>query len=371
MKPIRILFNIHHLYYLPQFIPVIQAMNRDQDFMVYYTAHLNNSRQDYNLIRQAVQDLPGEFLTARNEKERRAKILAANFDVTVFGKSRHAGDYCSADTLAVLLYHGIGIKSCYYTDYHPRIDVRYVESDYRYQELRRRDGATALVVTGFPKLDLLFDAQETKALADQLNLAPERPTLLYAPTFYPSSIEIFGEQLAELTRGYNLMVKLHQFSWTKPKYQHQQRLFQRLSEKYAHVYLLPPEIFNIIPLFPLSDLLISEASSALFEYLATENPALVCDFYHLRRHHKWFYRRFRKNRLDPKILPRMDFAYHLPKPGALPQVLTKALRDADQRHTIIKERKSFFLGPVDGQAAARVVADLKQRLAAHRGESRS
>jgi len=368
---IRVLFDIHHLYYLPQFIPVIQAMNRDQDFMVYYTAHLNNSRQDYNLIRQAVQDLPGEFLAARNEKERRAKILTANFDVTVFGKSRHAEHYCSAKTLAVLLYHGIGVKSCYYTDYHPRIDVRYVESDYRYQELRRREGATALVVTGFPKLDLLFDAQETKALADQLNLDPERPTLLYAPTFYPSSIEIFGDHLSGLTQGYNLVVKLHQFSWTKPKYQHQHRLFQQLSASHEHVYLLPPEVYNIVPLFPLSDLLISEASSTMFEYLATENPAIVCDFFHLRRHHKWFFKRFRKRRLDPEILPHLDFAYHLSDPADLPQLLTEALQDETRRKAVIRERKALFLGPVDGQAAARVVTDLKQRLAARRGETHS
>jgi len=361
LNKIRVLFEIHHLYYLPQFLPVAQAMERDGSFEVYYTAYIDKARRDQRLIKKAILSFSENFIDAENEKIRRTKILSLNFDVTIFGKSAHAAESCSTNTLAVLLYHGIGVKSCYYTDYHPRINVRYVESQYRLAELKRRGVATELVVSGFPKLDPLFDVQSDRSSLKISGLDPDKPTVLYAPTFYPASIGVFGDSLAELTACCNLIVKLHHFSWLLKKYRSHLELMQNLSEKYTQVHLIPPEQYNIVPLYEIADLLLTEASSTAFEFLSTGKPVIVCDFYHLRLKHRLFYRSFQKSRLDTEILPLLDFADHIETPRQLPDVIRKAVAESGEYRQRIAGKAEFFLGNLDGKASQRIVQDLLTR----------
>lgn len=318
MKKIKVLFNLHHLYYLPQYIPVLNEMKENPRFDIYFSAFIDKDKTEYELITKVIRDWKNKFITGSTEKERIKNILNKNFDITIFGKSAHAEDYCSENTIAVLLYHGIGVKSCYYTDYNPRIDVRYIEGDYRLKEFARRGIDTELVVTGFPKLDIM--AKDNAALKSKLNLNPDKSTILYAPTFYPSSIEVFGENLAKMTMEYNLIIKLHHFSWVFNKYQHQKELLLKLAEKYNHVTLMPVEFTNSAELYNLSDVLLTEASSTLFEYLATGNPVIVCDFYHLRWNHRLFPSRFNK-RMDSEIANQMDFVYKLKSPDKLERIL--------------------------------------------------
>ena len=361
MNKIRVLFDIRHLYYLPQFLPVAQAMEKDGSFEVHYSAYIDKPRRDQQLIKKAIQTFSENFIDAENEKLRRTKILSLNFDVTIFGKSAHADEYCSTNTLAVLLYHGIGVKSCYYTDFHPRINVRYVESQYRLAELKRRGVTTELIVTGFPKLDPLFEIQGDKSTLIIPGLNPGKPTLLYAPTFYPASIEVFGESLAELTSGYNLIVKLHHFSWLLKKYRRHLDLLQSLSDKSDHIHLIPPEQYNIVPLYKIADLLLTEASSTAFEFLAIGKPVIVCDFYHLRLKHRLFYCSFQQSRLDTEILPLLDFAYHLETPRQLPNAIRKAISESVEFRQKIAGKAEFFLGNLDGKASQRIVQDLLTR----------
>ncbi len=355
---IKVLFNIHHLYYLPQFMPVADVMSENGRFDIYFSAFIDKERVEYDLITTVLKDYRNKFITGETEKDRMENIRKENFDITIFGKSAHAEKYCSPDTLAILLYHGIGVKSCYYTDYDPRIDVRYIEGEYRRREFERRAIDTDLVVTGFPKLDSM--ANTNRELTQKLNLDPDKKTILYAPTFYPSSIEVFGERLAKLTRNYNLIVKLHHFSWVLKKYRHQKNLFIRMAETCEHVHLMPVEFTNIAELYNYSDILLTEASSTLFEYLATENPVIVCDFMHLRWNHRLFPSRFNK-RMDYDIARQLDFAYDLKSPEWLPATVEKALLERPVRVGRLRERKREMLGRVDGKASKRVVEDLLKR----------
>ena len=360
-RQLSILFNVHHLYYLPQFLPVARAMEKDGAFDIWYSAYVDKKRIDYGLIKKIIGELNGQFIDAKNEIERRRKILDRNFDVTFFGKSSHAEKYCSKDTLAVLLYHGIGVKFCYYADYNPRIDVRYVESKYRLERLKKQSIDTELIVTGFPKLDLLLEDFDEGKILKKLSIDSSKPIILYAPTFYPSSIEVFGERIAELTKDFNLIVKLHHFSWVLKKYRHQKSLFLKLSKLYSHIKLLPVEEFNVIPFFKISDVLLSEASSTVFEYLATGKPSIICDFYHLRRKHRIFFKKFEKSRMDTEIIRHLDFTYQLGNPEELPLIVEKALSEKKQKSQLINERRGLFLGNIDGKAAKRVVEDIKKR----------
>lgn len=337
-------------------------MEKDGAFNIWYSAYIDRKRTDYCLVKKIVGDYNRQFINAESEVERRRKILDRNFDVTFFGKSSHAEKYCSKNTLAVLLYHGIGVKSCYYTDYNPRIDVRYVESKYRFDEIKKRNIDTELVVTGFAKLDPIFNNFSKDQILESISLDCSKPTILYAPTFYPSSIEVFGEKFAELTKDYNLIVKLHHFSWLLKRYRHQRELFIKLNERYEHINLLPIEFFNIVPLYKIADVLLTEGSSTVFEFLATGKPSIFTDFFHLRRKHRLFFKHFRKHRLDSGIMEYIDFAYHLNSPELLPSIIEKAISEKERFKQIISERKRMFIGDLDGKASERIVDDIKSRL---------
>ena len=359
MKKIKVLFNLHHLYYLPQYMPIVDEMSKNDRFDIYFSAFIDKEGIEYSLITKVLVDWKEKFINGETETDRQQNILNEKFDITIFGKSAHAEKYCTQETLAVLLYHGIGVKSCYYTDYNPRIDVRYIEGEYRQKEFERRQIDTDLVVTGFPKLDIM--KKDNTELKETLNLDPNKKTILYAPTFYPSSIEVFGDRLGKLTRKFNLIVKLHHFSWVLKKYKHQRVLFENLALIYDHIRLIPVEFTNIAELYNLSDVLLTEASSTLFEFLATENPVIVCEFKHLRWNHRLFTSRFTK-RMDHEINSQLDFVYKLKKPGRLKKMIEKAIIEQPARAELLRKRQMDILGIVDGKAADRVVADLIKRI---------
>lgn len=340
-------------------MPVVDEMSKHDRFDIYFSAYVDKEGIEYNLITKVLNDWIDKFITGKTEPERIQNILNEKFAITIFGKSAHAEQYCIPETLAVLLYHGIGVKSCYYTDYNPRIDVRYIEGEYRQKEFKRREIDTNLVVTGFPKLDIM--TKDYSKLKEKLSLDPDKKTILYAPTFYPSSIEVFGDQLGELTREFNLIIKLHHFSWIFKKYKHQRNLLEKLSEKYKHIHLIPVEFSNIAELYNLSDVLLTEASSTLFEYLATGNPVVVCDFMHLRWNHRLLPFRFNK-RMDNEINSQLDFVYRLKTPGELNKIVEKAIIERPERLELIQKRQKQILGVVDGKASERVVADLIRRI---------
>ena len=362
MKKISVLYNIHHYYYLPQFEPVIREMINSNRFDITFSAFTGKGYNDAKYILDYVKKFNGEVIHARHESERRRKILESDFDITIFGKSSHIEKYCSPNTLAVLLYHGIGVKSCYYLDYNPRIDVRYIEGEYRLKELQRQQVRTDLIVTGFPKMDGLYFPPEKKALIESLQIDSSSPTIIYAPTFYPSSVEIFGEKLGELSKGFNLLIKLHHFSWIMSKYRHQLELIRHLAYSNPHIRLLPLTEINIIPYYKVADLLLTEASSTAFEFLAIGKPSIVCNFFHLRHKHKLFNKRFTKSRMDYEFKKQLDFAYQLKAPDELPEVARIALSETSDYHKRTASTAEYYLGKVDGNAAKRVVEDLVMRI---------
>ena len=75
----------------------------------------------------------------------------------------------------------------------------------------------------------------------------------------------------------------------------QRELVYKLAEKFEHIKLLKPEIYNIVPYYQISDLLLTEASSTIYEMIALQKPVVVNRFFKLKLSHKLFrYRLFKK-----------------------------------------------------------------------------
>ena len=135
----------------------------------------------------------------------------------------------------------------------------------------------AIRLVGMPKADCLVDGSlQRDAILKSLGLDPSRRTVLYAPTWTPySSLNAMGEELVDkLARaGFCVLVKLHDNSrdpdprnsggvdWVG-------RLTPILQKSGGHL----AERGTITPYLVAADVMISDHSSAGFEYLLLDRP---------------------------------------------------------------------------------------------------
>lgn len=137
--------------------------------------------------------------------------------------------------------------------------------------------ATRLV--GMPKTDCLVDGSiDRSAVLAALQLDPVRPTVLYAPTWSPdSSLNAIGEELVRRLSAMpvNLIMKLHDRS---------RDLRERYSGGVDWMARLQPLLtagrgviapgHDISPYLVASDLMITDHSSAGFEFLLRDKPII-------------------------------------------------------------------------------------------------
>jgi len=253
-----------------------------------------------------------------------------------------------------LLSHGIGPKSCYYTVSDTATSVRFVEGPYRVARLEALYPDQIFIDTGYAKLDPIINGEMSHLSPSSWGLDDKKKTILYAPTFYPSSIECLPKAFAKTFCDYNIILKPHFFSLAKPKYKKQKALLEHWS-KFENVYLAPIDDVNIIPFMAVADVLISDASSTLFEFAALNKPVVWCDFYKLR----WSYRgifsyRF-KDRMDEDLYKYADIAIHASAYENLKQCVTSQIQQSGQFAGIRAKYTENLAGRVDGKCSERVV----------------
>ena len=360
---IKILFDSFHLYHLPQFDPVIDLLSKDDRFQIFHSTAAVNKKEERELCLNILATKPGTMIYSESEEERAKMMKELDLDFFVCGWSRYELDeYISEKTLAGMIYHGIGVKPSYWRDNHPRLNIRFVEGKYRMDQLRSHGVDKELVLTGFTKLDPLFSQNPSfdEKLAQSLGLDPSKKTILFAPTFYPSSLERFGMKLGEYTQNYNAILKPHMWTYFLDKFGEynlvpQRNLAHNLAEKFSHIKLLGPEVYNITPYYKISDILLTEASSTIYEMIALEKPVIVNRFYRLKLSHKIFRYRLFKKRLSKEMNKDItNFCFEMNRARDLPQVLDTAFNENHKRLNIVREYQKKMLYKLDGKASERV-----------------
>ena len=360
---IKILFDSFHLYHLPQFDPVIDLLSRDNRFQIFHSTAAVNKKEERELCLNILATKPGTMIYSESEEERAKMMKELDLDFFVCGWSRYELDeYISEKTLAGMIYHGIGVKPSYWRDNHPRLNIRFVEGIYRMDQLRSHGVDKELVLTGFTKLDPLFSQNPSfdEKLAQSLGLDPSKKTILFAPTFYPSSLERFGMKLGEYTQNYNVILKPHMWTYFLDKFGEynlvpQRNLAYDLADKFSHIKLLGPEVYNITPYYKISDILLTEASSTIYEMIALEKPVIVNRFYRLKLSHKIFRYRLFKKRLSKEMNKDItNFCFEMNRARDLPQVLDTAFNENHKRLNIVREYQKKMLYKLDGKASERV-----------------
>ena len=348
----KVLFENHHLYYLPNFIPIIDIMNKRKVFDIYASIPAMMPKSEKNIFTNALKEMNIKMIISEDENERVKIIKNEKFNIIIVGNVGQLNDIVDNDTLAVMVYHGIGLKQSYYNDIDNRIDLRSVESKSRMLELKEH-GHQNLVLTGFTKCDPLVKSENFLDF-ESMGLNPKQKTVLYAPSFYPSSLEQLLPFLQNITYETNLIVKLHNFSWHQKKYLYQSESIMELSKNFDNIFLVPPEEFNIIPYYRISDLLVSDISSTIFEYLYLNRPIIMADCFKLRTKHKIFNKRFLK-KIDIERMENIDFTLRLSNPEDLPSLVYHGLEYPLDLENERLNAQIEYLYRVDGEASVRLV----------------
>ena len=351
----KVLIETHHLYYWPNFLPVVQEMLKRGTFDIYVSMPVRSSLTQENILSNACETAMVSFISAETEDKRIKKLNDENFDVIIVGNVGQLNKISSSRSLVVMVYHGIGLKQSYYTDIDPRVDIRSVESVARFNELKSH-GHDNIVLTGYTKLDRLvnFSNPEIKFTKQKLELDPDKKSVLYAPSFYPTSIDKLHPYLLELSQDHNIIIKLHGFSWEQKKYQYQNSLCSELSKKSNSIHLLQNEDYDIIPYYLCADMLISDISSTLFEYLPMDKPIIQAQCYNLKLKHRIFKKRFWK-KMDIDRQDNVDFAYQIVESDDILGMVYYAMDNHDEMSTKRKEATEHYLYKVDGNASSRLI----------------
>ncbi len=349
------IFVTHHLYYIPQFTPIARELVRRGKKILFLLLGLDAPAQN---------EIAKNFCTENNFPwhfyDKKEPSLKCKF--MIHGANSIPEINVSYQYLAHVI-HGIGTKAGYYTEAQNKNDIRFVEGPYRVDKIRELfpDAKSKLFNVGFAKLDEAFTFSETdkRDLIERMNLDHEKKTLLYAPTFYPSSVDNMPEDFPEGFQDYNIVIKPHFFSFAKKGYRHHVRKF-RIWEAYPNVYLAKVEEFNLVPFMAIADIMVSDESSAIFEFAALNKPVIINRNVYFRWAYRVFKRKIRK-RMDANMDIFKDVATPVYDFESLRQTVSHEIAHPETKEKVRKHICGQIVGVVDGKASKRI-ADILETI---------
>lgn len=354
----KIIFDVLHLYYLPQYLPVYLQLKKERAsdalFVFYHGIH-------DQIIEKIIAQEQLDHIWVSTPEQATRFYLEQKADWIFFANAFAHLDKVHEVSKSVQLGHGIGPKASYYLKSDTPTTVRFVEGSYRTNRFKSMYPNDCFVDVGFCKLDPIINNTLADISLANLGLDSNKKTLLYAPTFYPSSIECFAKNWPDLYQQYNIIIKPHYFSLSKDTYKAQRKLLEHWSS-YDNVYLANVEDYSLVPFLALADILISDASSALFEFAALNKPVVWCDFLKLR----WSYRgifsyRFKK-RMDQDYGEYSAVAVHAKSFKVLASVVAEQIAQPNLLEDVRLSLAEKLCGVIDGQASVRIVQYLRDHI---------
>ncbi len=357
---IKVLFFIEQDYYWPSMEPVYRAMAADPQYELYLQLGENSKRYFYFIIKSQKARLEIPYRSAGY----RLTDECTGFDAVFCGAPlKNPEDFGTA--LLCNVDHGPGIKTLRYRHFLSQPYARYVcfiEGPYRLEKFKKYglDNKEDLIDVGLPKLDRFFDGSfDRDALYEKFQLDPHKPVVLYAPSYKPTSIFDLGPALARLGEKYNMIVKLHPYSWSGKYASHRQhRFFERLEKKYPAMKLIRPEHHDIMPFMFIADTMISDGSSVINEFLALGRCGIIYDLPPKRLRH-----------FDGQPLLEDDNAdwlknsfVHFNRPEDIESAVESALNPNELRRYWLQKDKDYIFSSTDGLAARRVKQTLEEML---------
>ncbi|RPI02634.1 MAG: CDP-glycerol glycerophosphotransferase [Calditrichaeota bacterium] len=356
-KKIKLLFKIGYVYHKAAFDPVIELLLDNPQYDVWFSLDMEKKRRFFF-------DFPyrAHIISEWEQQGYRFTRETRGFDIVIAGDTlRNSADYGVA--MLCFLNHGTGIKTILYRNLarvpHDKYQI-FVEGRHRVEALARsgRIGKNEVHLIGLPKLDYYFQGRfdDRDSLLRRWGLDPVKKSVLFAPTYKPTCLYEVKDEIFEQTREYNLIIKLHPYSWMGKYAPHRQhRIYERRVKKYPHAVLLPFSEYNIVPYYAVADTLISEASSTVFDFLALRKFGIVYDLPCDRLNHS-----------DGEPLLEIDNRTflegafpHISEPRHIQEAVHLALHPSEEMKQRADAYRDALFYQLDGKAAQRFVEKME------------
>ncbi|WP_239990773.1 CDP-glycerol glycerophosphotransferase family protein [Marixanthomonas ophiurae] len=204
-----------------------------------------------------------------------------------------------------------------------------------FNKLKARFKNFDVIETGWSKLDLYVENNEEtrSAKEDLLTKHNAKYVLLYAPTFSPSltSAEVLEPEIEQLAQHGDYIINIKFHDLMAPKFI---EAYKNIAAKYDTVYF--KEGRDIISQFLVADLLISDTSSVIYEFLLLNKPVIT--FGNINENIQWN-NLTEKNKLEEAVV----------------ENLTKD-SFAEKRATIIAEYHPYH----DGKSSERMIETIEK-----------
>ena len=359
MNKTKVLFKMFYLYHKAAYDPLIELFERDSKYDVALSLTHEVERTfglfDKDQTKKYLQKFEKEGHRISNENE--------NFDIVFVPDVVAEKKY--GDALLCLIWHGITFtKTGIYRELKKHTDHRYVifaEGDQSIQSLMASGsiGNSKVVKVGYPKMDPYFTAGnfDRDKILQSLGLDPKKPVILFAPTYKPTCIYDLKDAIFEATTEYNLIIKLHHYSWLGKYASHRQhKIFEQRIKQYNHAVIIPKDDYSILPLLYISDTLVSEASGAITEFLSTGKTGIIYNLDQESLKHS-----------DGEVLLSFDNReylkdsfVHINQPDELQAGIGRALHPTVEMKNAQKDDRDKIFYKLDGKASARVKQTVEQ-----------
>ena len=206
-------------------------------------------------------------------------------------------------------------------------------------------------ITGYAQMDPLFQ----KATKDTgLQLDGKKPTILYAPTFTPglSSIPAMTKLMTDQPDQFddmNVIMKLHPLA---PEiYPKEVRALHQLCQNKENMHFVRARRENIVDYLAHADLLVSDVSSVVFQYLALDRPVVT-----INNPDRFKSPQYDRDGLEWKW---RDMGEEVDQMADLLPVINRALENPTAKQEIRSKYRDLLFGDVtDGQTGLRVKENL-------------
>jgi len=338
-------FYLEYAYYLPHFIPISNELIKRGHKVKYIVA----KKQNFKLAIDAIKKLNLEYELGEDA------LLSDSFDFIFFSNGYKHLNKISAKT--IFLEHGIGSKSTSFYPYIQYFDYYLVEGVAKYNTISSLypNYKDRLHIVGFSKFDTIANMtkDDLNRLKDKYSINNEKTTILYAPTFFPSSIEKMSKDFPNDFKNCNILIKPHYFTLELEKYKKQRKVLEYWSS-FKNVQIIPPKEYNIVPFLAISDIMISDESSAMFEFAMLDKPVISNRYFKLR----WSYYLFPwklKQRIDKDKDIFRDIFYNAYSYSDTLKFTKQAIKNPKELSKKRQEASKLICGEIDGKVSVRIV----------------
>ncbi len=344
-------FYVAYPYYFPHFLPISKELIR-RGYSIYFVL---SNKQNSQLMEKIAKDNSLDYSFG----EERLFEIESKF---IF----FANPYKRADELkaaTIFLEHGIGTKSTGFYHVVEYIDIYLVEGTYKYNRISElyKEHQDKLKIVGFSKFDSIINMgkDEKISLYKKYGLDPTKKTILYAPTFFPSSIEKMSDNFPDDFKECNIIVKAHYLTYERKRYKNQRKKLSHWSS-FQNCTVVGVDEYNLVPFFAISDVMISDESSAMFEFASLNRPVISNRYFKLRFSYYFMPWKLKK-RIDSKKDKYRQILDNADNYNETMQLTKEALTNPSKLEDLRVKFSKEICGEIDGKVSSRIVDILESR----------